>query len=261
VSDFETIRYEATEGLGRITLARPDKRNAMNLQMFTELGDAADVADADSDVHALILEGDGPVFCAGLDLGAVSELASLRGGRLRSFIRTAQRPYLLLAGVGKPTIAAVQGHAVGAGFQLALACDLRVVAKDVKFGMLEARYGLIPDLGGIHHLARLVGPAQAKELVWTTRLVEAEEAARMGLVNRVVPGDQLTKATEQLAQEVMTYSPTAATLVKRLISRAHETDLEMELVREADAQTQALESDDHRESVAAFFEKRPPRFR
>src|SRR5207249_263104 len=180
----------------------------------------AEMVDADPDVHALIIEGEGPVFCAGLDLGAVSELASLRGGGLRSFIKMAQRPYLLLGRLGKPTIVAVQGHAVGAGFQLALACDLRLAAEDVKFGMLEARYGLIPDLGGIHHLARLVGPAQAKELVWTTRLVEAEEAERIGLVNRVVPADQLPKAAEQLAREVMSYSPTAARLTKRLVSRA-----------------------------------------
>jgi enoyl-CoA hydratase/carnithine racemase len=261
VSEFQTIRYESHEGLARITLARPDKRNAMTLQMWDELGDAAEIAGGDVDVQTVILAGDGPVFCAGLDLGAVGELASLRGTKLRSFIKTAQRPYLLLARLGKPTIAAVQGHAVGAGFQLALACDLRVAADDAQFGMLEARYGLIPDLGGIHHLARLIGPAKAKELVWTTRLVDAEEAERIGLVNRVVPADQLTKAAEQLAAETMAFSPTAARLVKQLVSRAHETNLELEFEREADAQTQAIDSDDHQESVAAFFEKRPPKFR
>ena len=261
MTEFETIRYASEDGLARITLARPEKRNAMTLQMWDEIADAAEMAGADLDVHTVIVQGEGPVFCAGLDLGAVGELASLRGTKLRSFIKTAQRPYLLLARLGKPTIAAVQGHAVGAGFQLALACDLRVVANDVKFGMLEARYGLIPDLGGIHHLARLVGPAQAKELVWTTRLVEAEEAERIGLVNRVVAPDQLATTAEQLAAETMAFSPTAARLVKQLVSRAHETDIELEFEREADAQTQALDSEDHQESVAAFFEKRAPRFR
>jgi enoyl-CoA hydratase/carnithine racemase len=260
VSQFETIRYETSDGLGRITLARPEKRNAVNSQMFQEIGDAAELARQDSDVLAVIVEGEGPVFCAGLDLSAVGELSSLRA-RFRSFVRMAQRPYLLLARMEKPVIAAVQGHAVGAGFQLALACDLRVVADDVKFGMLEARYGLIPDLGGLHHLSRLIGTGRTKELLWSTRLVEADEAERIGLANRVVPADQLSKAAEDLAREVTTYSPTAAALVKELVSRATETGLEQELEREADAQTICIDSDDQRESVAAFLEGRPPKFR
>src|SRR2546427_1792360 len=99
----------------------------------------------------------------------------------------AQRPYLAIARMEKPTVAAVQGHALGAGFQLALACDLRVAAPDALFAMLEGRYGLIPDLGGLHHLARIVGPARAKELVWTTRAVGADEALAIGLVNRLAP--------------------------------------------------------------------------
>jgi enoyl-CoA hydratase/carnithine racemase len=155
----------------------------------------------------------------------------------------------------------VQGHAVGAGFQLALACDLRVAAEDARFGMLEARYGLIPDLGGLHHLTRLIGTGRTKELLWSTRLVEAEEAERIGLANRVVAVDQLAKSVEDLAREVTTYSPTAAALVKALISRSTETSLEEELEREGDAQAICLDSDDHKESVAAFLEGRPPRFR
>jgi enoyl-CoA hydratase len=261
VSEFQTVRYQIDEGVGRITLARPDKRNAMNRDMFSELGEATAQAGDDSDVHAVIVEGEGPVFCAGLDLGAVAELASLRGAQFRAFVRLAQRAYLNLARMPKPTIAAVQGHAVGAGFQLALACDLRVLAEDAKFGMFEARYGLIPDLSGPHHLARLVGPARAKELVWTARLVEADEAERIGLANRVVPTEQLAKAADQLAGEVTTFSPTAVALAKSLISRAHETGLEQDLEREADAQAISLDSDHHRESVAAFLEKRAPKFR
>jgi enoyl-CoA hydratase/carnithine racemase len=260
VSAFQTIRYQVDEGVGRITLARPDKRNAINREMFAELGDATADAGDDPKVRAVIVEGEGPVFCSGLDLGAVADLATLRGPSFRAFVRLAQRPYLNLARMPKPSIAAVQGHAVGAGFQLALACDLRVVAEDAKFGMLEARYGLIPDLGGAHQLSRLVGPARAKELVWTTRLVDADEAERSGMADRVVATDQLAKAADQLAGEVMAYSPTAAALAKSLIARAHETGLEQELEREADAQAICLDSDHHRESVAAFLEKRAPTF-
>jgi enoyl-CoA hydratase/carnithine racemase len=261
VTQFQTIRYDVDDGIGRITLARPDKRNAVNREMFAELGEATANAADDPAVLAVILGGEGPTFCAGLDLSAVGDLAGLRGGQFRAFARLAQRPYLNLARMPKPAIAAVQGHAVGAGFQLALACDLRVLAEDARVGMLEARYGLIPDLSGIHHLARLVGPALAKELVWTTRLVEADETERIGLANRVVPIETLAKAAQDLAAEVTTYSPTAIALSKGLFGRVFETSLEHELEREAESQALALGSDDHQESVAAFLEKRPPKFR
>src|SRR5205823_7294038 len=132
--------------------------------------------------------------------------------------------------------AAVQGHAVGAGFQLALAADVRVAARDVRFGMLEARYGLIPDLGGMHRLARLVGPARAKELVWTARLVEADEADRLGLVNRVVDSEPVDAAAELIAH-ILAVSPIPVALSKALIDRAHDTPLETELEREQHAQT------------------------
>jgi len=194
MSEFATIRFEINDGLAVITLARSEKRNAVNLEMFTELGHAADRTASDPDVRAVLLRADGPSFCAGLDLSALGDLAGMTGARFRSFLRLAQRPFLVLARMAKPAVAAVQSHALGAGFQLTLACDLRVAAEDATFGMLEARYGLIPDLGGTHHLARLVGPGRAKELVWTTRPVSADEAMRIGLVNRVV-------STSTLAEE------------------------------------------------------------
>lgn len=256
----DTVRYAVQGGLATITLARPAKRNALDAAMFRRLGDLAESAASDPAVRAVLLDAEGVAFCAGLDLSAVGELAGLSGEALRSFIRTVQRPFLLLARMPKPTVAAVQGHALGAGFQLALACDLRVVAEDVSFAMLEARYGLVPDLGGPHHLARLVGPARAKELVWTTRAVGAEEALRTGLANRVAPAAGLAGAADALAREVMAWSPTAAALAKSLLSGATETGLEAELEREADAQAQCLAGEDHRESVAAFLERRPPSF-
>ena len=162
---FASIRYEASQGLARITLARPAKRNAVTLQMFQELGDATEAAGSDPEVRGVVVAAEGPSFCAGIDVALLAELAPLAARAaedpdgFRAFVRLAQRPYLNLARMPKPTVAAVQGHALGAGFQLALACDLRVVTADATFGMLEARYGLIPDLGGMHHLTRLV---------WTT---------------------------------------------------------------------------------------------
>jgi enoyl-CoA hydratase/carnithine racemase len=150
----------------------------------------------------------------------------------------AQRPFLALSRMSKPTLAAVQGNAIGAGFQLALACDLRVAARDVRFGMLEARYGLIPDLGGMHHLTRLIGPARAKELVWSTRTVEADEAERVGLANRVVEAPELVAGAAELLRACTAHSPVVAALVKELISGTFERPLEEQY--EADAQAAAL---------------------
>jgi enoyl-CoA hydratase/carnithine racemase len=151
----------------------------------------------------------------------------------------------------KPTIAAVQGHAVGAGFQLALACDLRVAGHDVKLGMLEARFGLIPDLGGPHRLTRLVGPARAKELIWTTRLVEAEESLRLGLVERVAPANAILEEAHRLAGETLRHSPLAVRWSKALVESAVEVPLDQHLAAALEAQTMCLRSDDHRGAESA----------
>ena len=266
LGEFQTIRYSVEGGLATITLARPAKRNAIDQTMFAELGEAAEEAAADRAVRAVVVMGDGPSFCAGIDLSLIGELAGLAGrasedeAGFHSFVRMAQRPYRSLACMPKPTIASIQGHALGAGFQLALACDLRVAASDAKFGMLEARYGLIPDLGGTHRLARLVGPSRAKELVWSTRMVEAEEALRIGLVNEVVEPGDLASATAELARQVTQHSPRAVALIKDLIERAAETPLDAEFDREAEAQSTAIRGEDHHEAVAAFLEGRAPKF-
>jgi 2-(1,2-epoxy-1,2-dihydrophenyl)acetyl-CoA isomerase len=261
MADFDTIRYEVAGAQATITLARPDKRNALNKKMFEELGGAAELARDDASARVVLLAGEGPSFCAGIDLAELTGLAGIKGPAFHSFVRLAQRPYLALARMEKPTVAAVRGHAIGAGFQLALACDLRVAAPDVSFAMLEGRYGLIPDLGGSHHLARIVGPSVAKELVWTTRTVGAEEALAIGLVNRVASSvDELDAEAGKLVQQLLALAPVPQSLSKVLIDRAHETPLETELERDAQAQAVCLASDDHREAVAAFLERRPGRF-
>jgi enoyl-CoA hydratase/carnithine racemase len=245
----ETLRYQATNGVARITLARPDKRNAINAQMFAELGDAAELAGGDPEVRALLLTGEGQSFCAGIDLTALGDLAGIKEPELRSFVRVAQRPYLAIARMEKPTVAAVQGHALGAGFQLALACDLRVAAPDASFAMLEARYGLIPDLGGAYQLARIIGPARAKELVWTARRVEAEEALDIGLVNRVARDGDLDGEANRLLQELLAHSSVPQVLSKPLMDGASQTPLEIELEREADAQSACIRAWGHSENV------------
>jgi 2-(1,2-epoxy-1,2-dihydrophenyl)acetyl-CoA isomerase len=260
VAEFETVKYGVHDGVCTIEMARPDKRNAINAQMFAELGTAAEQAAGDPGIRVVLVRGQGPVFCAGIDITLLGQLAGTRGARFRSFVRTAQRPFALLAQMDKPTVAAIQGHALGAGFQLALACDLRLAAEDARFAMLEVRFGLVPDLGGSHRLARLVGPAMTKEIVWTSRTIEAEEAERLGLVNRLVSSEALDKEAEAYVRELAASPPLPVSLSKTLIGRAHESSLETALERDAQAQSTAIESEDHREAVEAYLERRTPRF-
>ncbi len=258
--DFETLKYGVHDGVATIELARPDKRNAVNAQMFNELGDAAERAASDPGIRVVLVKGQGPAFSAGIDITLLGQLAGTRGARFRSFVRTAQRPFHLLAQMDKPTVAAVQGPAVGAGFQLALACDLRLAAEDVRFSMLEVRFGLVPDLGGMHRLVRLVGVGRAKEIVWTTRSIEADEAERLGVVNRVVDPEMLDKEAEVFVRELAALPPIPVSLSKAFLNRAHECPLETEMEREVQAQSTCVDSEDHREAVAAYLEKRPARF-
>jgi enoyl-CoA hydratase/carnithine racemase len=264
---FETLRCEIEEGLCMITLARPDKRNAINRRMFEELGDAAELAGSDADVRAVVVIGEGPSFSAGIDLSLLAELAGLVAHAeedatgFHRFVEMAQRPYAALASMPKPTVAAVRGHAIGAGFQLALACDLMVAAEDASFAMLEARYGLIPDLGGMHRLARLLGPGRTKEIVWSARSVGSDEALAIGLVNYVVSSEGLASEAERLARQVSAHSPVTTALTKKLIDGATEVPLDLEFGHEAEAQTVAIRSEDHKEAVAAFLERRGPNFK
>jgi enoyl-CoA hydratase/carnithine racemase len=260
MADLETIKYGVHDGVATITLARPDKRNAVNAQMFTELGDAAEQAATDPGIRIVLVNGEGPSFCAGIDISLLGQLAGTRGARFRSFVRMAQRPFAVLAKMEKPTVAAMQGHAVGAGFQLGLACDLRIAADDIRMALLEVQYGIIPDLGGPHRLTRLIGPARAKDLIWTRRSVHAEEAERLGLTNRIVPADALAKEAEGYVRELVAAPPLPVSLTKALIERTYETSFETELDRLAQAQAACLESEDHREAVEAFMENRPARF-
>ena len=259
MSELTTIRYEVEGGVARITLARPDKRNAVNDTMFQELGEATARAADDDDVRVVLVSGEGKTFCAGIDLGMFTHPAFRGGDDFSTFVTMAQRAYRNLQTMQKPSVAAVQGHAVGAGFQLALACDLRVCAQDAVFGMFEVRYGIIPDLGGNRPLARLVGPARAKELVWTGRTVDAQEAERIGLANRVVDADALAKEADELARELAAAPPIPLALTKSIIDE--DLSVEESLDREGQAQRRAVESEDHREAVAAFLEKRPARYR
>jgi enoyl-CoA hydratase/carnithine racemase len=260
MKDFDTIRCEVRDGVATITLARPEKRNAMNLAMFGELAEAAVLVGADDRVRVVVVRGEGPSFCAGIDVNELAGLGSATADDVRALATMAQRPFLALAKTEKPTVAVVHGHALGAGFQLAMACDLRIAADDASFSVLEIRFGLIPDLGGSQRLVSLVGPAVAKELVWTGRRVDGAEAARLGLANRVTSPDRLRQETDDLIAALAAAPPVTVRLGKRLVDSALGQPLEDHLIQTREAQVACVATEDHREAVAAFLERREPKF-
>jgi 2-(1,2-epoxy-1,2-dihydrophenyl)acetyl-CoA isomerase len=215
--------------------------------------------EADESTRVLIVTGSGQHFCAGGDVKTMqAKRQTAAEGRAR--VELLNRMVLRLVNFPKPTVAMVDGFAVGAGFNLALACDLIVASDRARFGQLFSKIGLVPDGGGTYFLPRAVGPAKAKELVFTADIIDAEEAWRLGLVNRVVPTGDLRQATLALARRIAEGPPKVLALAKQLLNRSASVDLAGALELEAFAQSHALTSEEHQEGLRAFFEKRQPKF-
>ncbi|MEA2682583.1 MAG: methylglutaconyl-CoA hydratase [Chloroflexota bacterium] len=259
MSDLVLTSIEA--GLLTITLNRADKRNALSTELFAAVGEAFDRA-AEPEVRTVLLRGEGKVFCAGIDLAS---LAALAGGNVRENfpggVAQLQAIYMKLERIGKPSVAAVHGAAFGAGLQLAMACDLRVVADDVRLGMLEIRYGIIPDLTGIHRAVQLCGPSRAKDLAMTGRELGADEALRIGLADRVVPAVDVQQTALDLARAIAGNAPIATSSIKRLADQAAAGQAPDDNLRDvAAAQLECITSPDMAEAIAAGMEGRTPVF-
>jgi enoyl-CoA hydratase/carnithine racemase len=278
VADYSTIRFEVqgVEGggsVGRLTLDRPDKLNSFTPLMWRELRELGAGLLADpGDLRALVVIGEGRAFSSGIDTsvftsgGGVDEVlageAPRHEDRTISGILAAQDAYSWLESAPFATIAAVRGYALGAGLQLALACDLRVVARGTKLGLLEFKYGIIPDLGGTQRLPRLVGPGKAKELIFTAARIDAEEAGRIGLAERVVSDEELEDVAGDLAREIAAQPPLAVRGAKRAVHAAMSgIPVADGLLVEAESQAECLRSDDMKEAITAFVEGRPPVYR
>ena len=249
------------DGLLTITLNRPDKRNAMSLELFKATGKAFDRA-ADNEVRAVLLRGAGKAFCAGID---VASLAALGGGDVRvdfpNAVAQLQEIYMKLERIGKPSVCAVHGVALGAGLQLATACDLRVAGEDVRLGLLEIRYGIIPDLAGIHRVVQLCGPSRLKDSAMAGREVGAEEALRIGLVDRVVPAADVQSTALTLARAIAANAPIATSWIKRLADQVASGQNPDDNLRDvAAAQLECVTSRDFGEALNARMEGRPPAF-
>ena len=264
---FTVLRYELAERVATITLDRPDVLNAFDRALKDELLAALRRAANDRDVRVVIITGAGRAFSAGQDLK--ERLPPSDGERAPTVspapldveLRERYNPIVLaIHGMAKPVIAAVNGVAAGAGMSLALACDVRIASEQASFIEVFGRVGLIPDTGSTWLLPRLVGPAKALELMWTTDPVDAPTALALGIVNRVVAADDLEKDTRALAVRLAAAAPLALALTKRAVQRSLEMGLAEALDYEASLQGIAGRSADYVEGVRAFVAKRPVRF-
>jgi 2-(1,2-epoxy-1,2-dihydrophenyl)acetyl-CoA isomerase len=254
----DTILREATDGVLTLTLNRPDALNSFNVEMKEALLAALKDAAKDKAVRVVLLTGAGRAFSAGQDL---KERQAPGVADLGTELRARYNPIVLaMRRLEKPVIGAINGVAAGAGISVALACDIRIAAENASFIEVFARVGLVPDTGSSWFLPRLVGYAKAAEMSFTTDPLDAHTAERIGLVNRVVPADKLMEDATALAAKLAQGAPLAIGLAKRALNRSLEMGLEEALEYESQLQSIAGRSNDHVEGVAAFVEKRPPKF-
>jgi enoyl-CoA hydratase/carnithine racemase len=265
VTGYRTIRYECTGHVGTLTLARPEKRNAQNPLMWQELADLGGQLRADQSLRCLLVAGDGPSFSAGIDL--VEGLAGLLTELTEHPAEDAFDEGMKLAGtfswiaqLACPSVAAVRGHAYGAGLQLALACDFRVFGHSAQVGLIETRYGLMPDMGATVRLPRIVGESRARELILLGEVLDAAEALRIGLANRVVADDDVESSARDLACRLASQPPLAIQGARSAIDAAWYHSPEDSFKAAVEAQIRCVKSQDFQEALRAAAEGRAPQW-
>ena len=257
----ELLTFNVDEGVATITLNRPDKLNAFTPDMLEDWLAALDACRANPGVRVIVITGTGRAFTTGGDMEALGAAAEQAPAAIRErLVNGTQRLPRKLAEIDKPVIAALNGFATGAGLDIALACDLRFAAESARFAETYARMGLIPGLGGAWLLPRLVGAPKALEMFWSCDWVDAGEAGRIGLVNKVFPDAQLMEETYAFARRLAKGAPLAVQGIKRLVRAARDQDFSTALEMSATTMTIVRSSADHKEAVAAFKDKRTPLF-
>jgi len=253
---------EKREGsVATLILNRPERMNALNKDLAVGLNEALGRLETDQEIDVVVIAGAGRAFCAGGDLGVIGagrEKNDLSG--LDPILRAGMRAVLRIRTMRQPVIAAVHGAAAGAGMNIALAADIRIASEDATFGQNFAKVGLFPDFGGTYLLPQLVGPAKAAELFYTGDMIDAKSALALGIVNLVVPAAQLESEVKKLAQKIAQGPYLAIRAVKKELFARGEKDLARALDNEVQEQLRCYLSEDCREGIRAFFERRPPRF-
>jgi enoyl-CoA hydratase len=255
MDEFVALRREGP--IAWLTLRRPDKLNALSTELLAQGVEALRQVADDEQVRCLILNGEGRAFCAGADLNSMRDLTPSRA--LRRF--SGANMWQLLEELPQPTIAAVHGYCFGGGCELALACDFRLATEDAKFGQPEIKVGIIPGAGGTQRLPRLVGMTKAKEMVLFGESIDAAEAYRIGLVNRVVPSATLLDEARQWGERLAKLPPLGLRAAKAAMNRGRDHDLSTALEVERLNFSVVFSTEDQKEGVRAFLEKRPPEFK
>ena len=271
---YKSLILEKEGHIATITLNRPEAGNALDFRLMVEFDDVLKVVANDSDVRVVIITGAGGKFCTGIDLGIFTDAEGLverQGGEPDVTADPDDETYgkgtvvgsvIRIRNMGKPVIAAINGITVGAGFSMALGCDIRIASENARFSMVFVKRGIAPDTGGSFTLPRLIGPAKACEMIFTGDNVDAAEAERIGLVNMVVPHDELMKAAKEMAARIAKHPPLAVSMAKADLYRAmSEADLVEQMKREVATQDVLMNTEDFQEAAIAFMEKREPRFK
>jgi enoyl-CoA hydratase len=250
---YENIIFEKEENIAIITFNRPEAMNALNNQTRAEFGQAIEDVAMDDAIKVLILTGSGKAFVAGSDIKEFNETTPFAAHNIKRLGEMVEK-------LEKPVIAAVNGFCLGGGNEIAMGCDIIIASEKAKFGQTEINIGIIPGGGGTQRLPRLIGVCRAKELIYTGDIIRAEEADRLGLVNRVVPMDELMPVAKELAKKIAVKSAAALKLAKTAINRGMQTNLESGLKYEYELYSLSLSLEDKLEGVNAFLEKRAPKF-
>ena len=252
------VLYEKQEKVATLTLNRPESLNALNTALLTELRTALNDAEADAAVRVVVIAGaGGKAFCAGAD---VAELLKKPPEEARAFSQWFQGIFTVIESLRKPVLAKIDGFCLGGGLELALACDFRIASDISTFGLPEVNLAIIPGGGGTQRLPRLIGKPKALEMLMTGEQINATEAERLMLVNKIVPAEELDHAVDNFIQKLLTKSPSTLGILKATVNSGLEMDLEQALNYEADCFADALKTEDAREGLRAFLEKRKPKF-
>ncbi|MFC1970573.1 enoyl-CoA hydratase-related protein [Chloroflexota bacterium] len=258
--DFQKILYTKDKGIAKITINRPEVRNALNKAARREIRQVIDDIKQDKSVRVLIITGAGDkAFMAGMD---ITELESMTPMDIEEFVSTlGQALYQDMENMDIPVIAMINGYCLAGGCELVMSCDIRIASDRAKFGQPEINIGFIPGAGATQRMPRLIGWGRAKELMYTGRIIDAEEALRIGLVDKVVPHDKLEEEVYKLAETIISKSQIIIKYMKQAITRGMYTDLDMGLKYEKAQWGLCFATDDHNEGINAFINKRQPNFK
>ncbi|MDF2501537.1 MAG: Crotonyl-CoA hydratase [Anaerosporomusa subterranea] len=256
--DYQNLLFANEDGVGIITLNRPKALNALNGQTMLELSHLADAIAKDESVKVVIITGSGDKsFVAGADITEMQPMTAIEG---RNWGKLGQATFAKIENLPQPVIAAVNGFALGGGCELSMSCDIRIASEKAKFGQPEVTLGITPGFAGTQRLARLVGRGVAKELLFTGDMVDAAEAYRIGLVNKVVPADQLMDKAKEMAKRIMSRAPIAVQLCKAAVNEGMDMDQDSAVAYEAEVFGLCFATTDQTEGMGAFVEKRKANF-